>query len=96
MHYVFYGTDKPGQLELRMQTREAHLEWIRANPIVLAGPRLDENGDMMGSMVVLEAESLAEAQSIFAADPYAEAGLFASTEITAWNWVVGNTNGAPS
>ncbi|MEO0637033.1 MAG: YciI family protein [Pseudomonadota bacterium] len=89
MHFVFYGTDKPDQLELRKATREAHLGWIRANKVALAGPRLDENGDMIGSLVVLEAADLAEARAVFASDPYAEAGLFASTEITAWNWVIG-------
>ncbi|MEO0496201.1 MAG: YciI family protein [Pseudomonadota bacterium] len=94
MHFVFYGTDKVGQLELRKQTRAAHLDWIKANAIVLAGPRLDESGDMIGSMVVLEADDLTEAQKIFASDPYAQAGLFASSEITAWNWVVGAPAGA--
>lgn len=89
MYFAFYGTDKPDQLELRKQTREAHLAWIKSNKIVLTGPRLDEDGDMMGSLVVLEAADLAEAKTVFASDPYAEAGLFASTEISAWNWVIG-------
>jgi uncharacterized protein YciI len=42
-----------------------------------------------GSIVVIEAESLAEAKATFAADPYALAGLFASVEVRPWRWVVG-------
>ena len=89
MNFVFYGTDKPDHLDVRVSTRDAHIEWLKSQPIVLAGPRLDEKGDMMGSMVVCEAKDLAAAQALFATDPYAEAGLFASTEISAWKWVIG-------
>ena len=53
MHFVFYGKDKKGALQVRVDNRPAHVEWLKSNPIVLAGPMLDENGDMSGSMVVL-------------------------------------------
>jgi len=89
MHYIFYGTDKPNTLELRKQTRQAHLDWVADNKIILAGPRLDENEEMIGSLLVLEAESLDAAIEIFNSDPYAQAGLFASTEISPWKWVIG-------
>ena len=56
MHFVFYGKDKKGALQVRVDNRPAHVEWLKSNPIVLAGPMLDENGDMSGSMVVCEAE----------------------------------------
>jgi hypothetical protein len=89
MHYVFYGTDKPDSLDLRVENRPAHVAWLKNQPIPLAGPLLNANGDMMGSMVVCEADSIEEAKTMFEADPYAQAGLFASTEITPWNWVIG-------
>lgn len=91
MHFVFYGKDKTGGLPLRLENREAHIQWLKSQPIPLAGPLLDENGDMCGSMVVCEAEDQAAANALFATDPYAKAGLFASTEITPWKWVVGTT-----
>ena len=53
MHFVFYGKDKKGALQVRVDNRPTHVEWLKSNPIVLAGPMLDENGDMSGSMVCL-------------------------------------------
>lgn len=91
MHFVFYGKDKTDSLQVRLDNRSAHIEWLKSNPIPLAGPLLNEDGDMCGSMVVCEAEDQAAAQALFAADPYAKAGLFASSEITPWKWVVGVT-----
>ena len=89
MHFVFYGTDKANSLQLRLDTRAAHIEWLNSSPIPLAGPLLDENGEMCGSMVVCEAENQAAADDLFANDPYAKDGLFAKREITPWKWVIG-------
>ena len=44
---------------------------------------------MCGSIVVVEAGDLAAAKALFAADPYAAAGLFETVEIRPWRWVVG-------
>ena len=50
--------DKPGQLQTRLDSRQAHLGFIRDSGIVrMAGP-LIENGDMCGSLIVLEARDL--------------------------------------
>lgn len=89
MHFVFYGTDKANSLQIRLDNRPAHVEWLKSSPIPLAGPLLDGNGDMCGSMVVCEAEDQAAAEALFATDPYAKAGLFASSSITPWKWVIG-------
>jgi uncharacterized protein YciI len=45
---------------------------------------------MNGSLLVVEAGSLEEANAIADKDPYARAGLFASVEIRPWRWTVGN------
>jgi uncharacterized protein YciI len=55
----------------------------------MAGPFLDTAGTMCGSLVILEVETLAQAQDWAAADPYAKAGLFQSVEITEWKKVIG-------
>mgnify|MGYP001767268319 FL=1 len=84
--------DKPDHLAVRLATREAHVAWLKslAPRVRIAGPFLDDTGEIMqGSIVVIEAESLAEAKAVFAADPYAAAGLFATVEIRPWRWVVG-------
>lgn len=91
MIYVSQSRDKPGHLQLRMETRPEHLAYLdRLNAegkLVFAGPFLDDEGKPCGSMVAYEAESREEAEKLANADPYALAGLFDSVEIRPWNWV---------
>ena len=82
--------DKPGALEIRKANREAHRAHLKgAGPaIVQAGPFLDAEGEMCGSLLIFEGD-LAGAETWAAADPYAVAGLFHSVDIRAWNKVIG-------
>lgn len=81
--------DKPGALQVRLDTRDAHLAHIRDSGIVaMAGP-LMEDGQMCGSLVVLDTDDLAAAQAWAAGDPYKAAGLFVSVDVIAWNKVIG-------
>lgn len=81
--------DKPGALQIRLDTRAAHLAYIEATGVVeMAGP-LIENGDMAGSLIVLNVETLEQAQNWAANDPYAKAGLFADVTVTEWKKVIG-------
>ncbi len=82
--------DKPDSLQTRLGNRAAHLAHIEATGVVeMAGPFLDEAGQMTGSLIILQVETLIEAQAWAAADPYAKAGLFASVAIREWKKVVG-------
>jgi uncharacterized protein len=88
--YAFRGLDKPDGLDLRKATRSAHLEWIDgfSARVKLAGPLLSaDGGALIGSLIVLEADSLADATALFAADPYAKAGLWAHTDLTPFTQV---------
>ncbi|MBC9247321.1 YciI family protein [Paracoccus sp. 11-3] len=81
--------DKPGALQIRLDTRDTHLGYIKESGIVaMAGP-LIEQGDMRGSLVIVEADDLAAAQNWAANDPYKAAGLFESVEIIEWKKVIG-------
>ena len=89
--FVFQGLDKAGGLELRKATREAHLAWIASlDPRVkIGGPMLSDDGATpIGSMLVVEAETLTEAKALFAQDPYALAGLWQSTCVRPYNWLI--------
>ena len=90
MLYAIICVDKPGALEVRKANRDAHLAHIRGaeGAIVQAGPFLDEDGRMCGSLLIYEGE-LAGAEAWAAADPYATAGLFQSVDIRPWKKVVG-------
>lgn len=82
--------DKPGHLQTRLDNRAAHLEHIAASGLVeMAGPFLDAEGQMIGSLLILDVSDLNEAKAWAAADPYAKAGLFESVTIREWKKVVG-------
>ena len=82
--------DKPDHLQIRLDNRNAHLAYIEATGVVeMAGPFLNPEGQMTGSLVVLNVDSLAQAQDWAANDPYALAGLFTSVTISEWKKVIG-------
>jgi uncharacterized protein YciI len=89
--FVISWTDRPGSLERRMGAREAHLAHIHAQGerVKLGGPFLDADGQMAGSMILYEADSLEDAQAFHAADPYKLAGLFDHSEIRPWRLTTG-------
>lgn len=89
--YVLMCVDKPNSLDLRMATREAHLAYVRgfADRMPLAGPILDDQDAMAGSIMFLKAESLEAAQAFSANDPYRKAGLFQSVEIRPFRATIG-------
>jgi len=82
--------DKPGALQLRLDNRPAHVEHLKSSGVVeLAGPFLDPQGNMTGSLIVLDVPDLAAAEAWAAADPFAQAGLFESVAIREWKKVIG-------
>lgn len=89
--FALYCVDKPNSLDLRMANREAHLAYVGGfrDQLRLAGPMLDEGGDMAGSIILLEMETLAEAQAFAAGDPYNKAGLFERVDVTAFRPTLG-------
>jgi len=93
MLYALICTDKPDALQLRLDTRPAHLEHLKAHEaqIKLAGPFTNEDASQMnGSLLIVEADSADEARAIADRDPYAQAGLFADVQVRPWKWTVGN------
>lgn len=81
--------DKPGALDLRLANREAHLAYVRDTGRVVFGGPLLTDGAMCGSLLILDCATRAEAEAWAAADPYAQAGLFATVEINEWKRVIG-------
>jgi uncharacterized protein YciI len=53
-----------------------------------AGPLLDDAGEMIGSLVILDVADMAAAQAWAANDPYAKAGLFESVDLIPWKKVI--------
>ncbi len=78
------------QQALRQATRPQHLAYLEQaiDRVVVAGPLLDENGEPIGSMLLMEFPDYRSAVAFAADDPYARAGLFASVAVTAWRQVL--------
>ena len=73
-----------------MENRPKHVEYLKASAAVrMAGPLLNDAGDMCGSLIILEVEDMAEAEAWAASDPYALAGLFESVSLDPWHKVIG-------
>jgi hypothetical protein len=83
--------DKPNALDLRMATREAHLAYVRENlaMVKLAGPMLDADDGMAGSLFIIEAADRAAVEAFNAADPYQKAGVFGQVEIRGFRASIG-------
>ena len=89
--YVLMCFDKPGALDLRMATREAHFAYVRghATKMRLGGPFLSETGEMVGSLIFIEADDMAQAKAFSDQDPYTQAGVFDRVEIRPWKATFG-------
>ena len=49
---------------------------------------MDDGATPVGSMLVVEADTLVDAKALFAQDPYALAGLWQSTSVRPYNWLI--------
>ncbi|MBY5824948.1 YciI-like protein [Rhizobium leguminosarum] len=91
MLFALLCKDKPGHLNVRMDTRPTHIEYLNnlnaEGTLKIAGPFLDDDGKPCGSLIMVEAESKEAARALADADPYAKAGLFESVDVKAYNWV---------
>jgi uncharacterized protein YciI len=88
MLYVIIGHDAPDAREKRPQVRPAHLAHLdplaRAGRILTAGPFLDATG----SLIVLEADSLAAVWELVGRDPYVTEGVFNRVEVKPFRQVL--------
>lgn len=89
-YFVVIALDKPDSLALRLATRPQHLEWATTrSEVKFGGPFLDDNGNMIGSLSILEADSVEQVEEFVASDPYRQAGLLGSVDIRPWRLTVG-------
>lgn len=94
MYFVVIARDKSGQAELRGRLRPAHRAWLREpgeHPIVvrLGGPLLGADGEMDGTLLVVEARSEEAVHAFLADDPYCRNQMFEQLEVREWQWSLG-------
>ena len=89
MLIALMARDKDGALETRKANRDAHLAYIDTTGVVdQAGPLLDADGQMIGSLVILDVDDMTAARDWADNDPYAKAGLFQSVDLIPWKRVI--------
>jgi len=84
MIFSIHCVDRTDAGDLRAKTRPAHVEFLTSlgKNLILGGPFLaDDAATPTGSFLLIEAADKAAAEAIAAADPYAQAGLFAATTV---------------
>lgn len=96
MLYAVISNDKKNHLDVRLEIRPKHLEYLKSlgKTLKFAGPFVDENDKPNGTLMVVEASSIDEAAAFAGNDPYAQAGLFSEVEIRPWRWSVHNPEAA--
>ena len=89
MHYVIHALDRSDAGDLRVRTRPDHLAYLSGFEVTFGGPLLDDDGQMCGSLIVLNVDTREAAEEFAAGDPYAEAGLFERVTITGFRLLLG-------
>ncbi len=84
--------DKPGALDERVQNRPDHVAYLKTQLAIirLAGPQLDDAGQMNGSLFVVEVEDRAAAEAFSAGDPFNQRGIFGKVEIRGFAATMGS------
>ncbi len=81
MTFVIIGWDGPEGASKRPHQRPAHLEYLerlqQQDRLVCAGPFMDK----AGSLIIIEAETMEQAESIANGDPYLTHGVFERVEV---------------
>lgn len=84
MLFVIYCRDAENGADLRKVNLEAHLGHVEQvkDRIMIAGPIKDEaNSSFLGSLFVLEANSLQSARGIIEADPFYKGGVYSEVRV---------------
>ncbi len=90
MFFIVLTTDKPDSTQLRADRRAVHLEYLESfgDKLVAGGATLSDDGETpTGSFLLIDVEDRAAAEDFARNDPFAQAGLFETTEIRRWRKV---------
>jgi uncharacterized protein YciI len=92
MLFVVSAFDRPGAGELRARIRPAHFEYLKGSSekIRAGGAFLDEGGQPVGSMLIIEAADQTAAEAFTAGDPYRLEGVFERVEVRPWRPAFGS------
>ena len=85
MLYIIYQEDGPNSAALREEHKPAHFAYLEEHEdiLVLGGAMLaDDGATRIGSVLIINVPSRADAERFSANEPLRQAGVFASVKIT--------------
>jgi uncharacterized protein YciI len=92
LEFIIYSEDKPDSLHIRQSVRNDHLAWLKTKSeveLLIAGPWMDENEIMRGSLLIVKAKNKNTVTQWLKGDPYGSAGLTNKVIIKHFKWVIG-------
>lgn len=92
MAFIVQAMDRAGGQSVRQAHRAAHLAFL-ANAgavVLLAGPLLSDEGAMVGSLLIVDHETVDAVTHWLADDPYTRADLFETVSVKAFKPVITN------
>ena len=90
MQFIVKAYDGEGMLDKRMEVRPRHLEGIERikEHVICAGGLLDDEGNMMGSVLIMEYESREQLDEYLANEPYVQENVWQKIEVERMNVVI--------
>jgi uncharacterized protein YciI len=99
MLYIIYQEDGPDSVAIRARVKDQHFAYLEQHKdkLVLGGATLAEDGSTrIGSVLILNVPSLADAEAFSLNEPFRKAGLFKSVKITRMRRGQWNPGNAPA
>ena len=90
MQFVIRAYDGEGMLDKRMEVRPRHFEGMERmkEHTLCAGGMLDEDGKMIGSLLVMEFQTREELNEYLANEPYVVENVWERIEVERMNVVI--------
>ena len=90
MQFVIRAYDGEGMLDKRMEVRPRHFEGMEKmkEHTLCAGGMLDEDGKMIGSLLVMEFQTREELNEYLANEPYVVENVWERIEVERMNVVI--------
>lgn len=91
MYFLVYTQDRENSEIIRKANRVDHHTWLRQSTeivIHMAGPWMDDEERMLGSVMVVEADNKQVVENWLLEDPYRHVDLVASAKVIPFNWAI--------
>jgi uncharacterized protein len=90
--YVFRGIDHVGSQEIRERWLAEHKVYMRTPAkvkLLHGGPLYNADEMVIGSCLIVEADSKSDVESWLSDEPFCRNGLFATRSVDRWGWSYG-------